>query len=400
MPCRPRCLMLTVALLACAICACRPTIEKKVEEPRPALELVESPMPLFADDLDRASLMQAVERTFGYLERLPDETPFDYGDRRFTAREVRESHALFLSFLREKTSPDDLAAAVKRHFLVLKANGKASTGKVLFTGYFEPLYPANTQPGSGFAHPIYRRPSDLLRIDLEAFHPKFKGQSIVARIEGKRVVPYYSRAEIESRDPLAGKGLEIAWLQDPVDVAFLQIQGSGRLRLPDGRELPVGYAEANGRPYRAIGGYMIEKGYLTREEMSMQRIRSYLREHPEKVREVLDANPSYVFFRPLPDGPYGNIGVHLTPGRSLAADAALFPKGALAFISCSKPKAGSETADLEWEPFSRFMVIQDTGGAIKGPGRADIFWGNGPYAELAAGHLRHQGELYVIIKKP
>ena len=395
-----RYLWLTAALFAAALFACRPAVEKRVEKPEPALQLVQSPLPSFSDDLDRASLIQAVERTFAYLDRLPDEAPFDYGERRFTARQVRESHALFLDLLREETSPDALAAAVKRHFLVFKAGGRAPSGEVLFTGYFEPLYPASTRPDDVFAHPIYRRPEDLLRIRLEAFHPKFKGESIVARIEGGRVLPYYSRAEIESEKPLDGKGLEIAWLKDPVDVAFLQIQGSGRLRLTDGGELPVGYAEANGRPYRAIGGYMIEKGYLTREEMSMQRIRSYLREHPEKVQEVLDANPSYIFFRPLQDGPYGNIGVHLTPGRSLAADATLFPKGSLAFISCSKPRAGSEAADLEWEPFSRFMVIQDTGGAIKGPGRADIFWGNGPYAELAAGHLRHPGDLYVLIKKP
>jgi membrane-bound lytic murein transglycosylase A len=145
---------------------------------------------------------------------------------------------------------------------------------------------------------------------------------------------------------------------------------------------------------------MLDRGLLTREEMSMQAIRRYLSEHPEAVERILNHNPSYIFFRPLKTGPVGNIGVPLTPGRSLALDSKRFPKGALAFISCRKPTLNSTGEITGWHEFSRFVVNQDTGGAIKGPGRADIFWGNGPYAETVAGHLKHEGELYILIRKP
>ena len=194
--------------------------------------------------------------------------------------------------------------------------------------------------------------------------------------------------------------MEIAWLKDPVDVTFLHIQGSGRLRLPDGTETAVGYQASNGHPYRSIGRYMLENRFLSREEMSMQSIRRYLAEHPEIIQEVLNHNPSYVFFRILENGPFGNINVPLTPGRSLALDSSLFPKGALCFISCKKPVINNNGKITGWTDFSRFVLNQDTGGAIKGSGRADLFWGSGTYAELAAGHMKHEGKLYVLIKKP
>jgi membrane-bound lytic murein transglycosylase A len=184
-------------------------------------------------------------------------------------------------------------------------------------------------------------------------------------------------------------------------VAFLQIQGSGRLRLEGEVTIPVGYMAANGHPYNSIGKYMIEKGYLTSEEMSMQAIRNYLAGHPEILNDVLNYNPSYVFFRVLDkESPLGNIQVQLTGGRSVATDSSLFPKGALCFITCKKPVIGDRGEIQGWTGFSRFVMNQDTGGAIKGAGRADIFWGNGQYAEIAAGHMKHEGELYMLMKKP
>jgi membrane-bound lytic murein transglycosylase A len=239
-----------------------------------------------------------------------------------------------------------------------------------------------------------------MKIDLSLFSEKFKGENIVARIEGKKVLPYYSRNQIEAERVLAGKNLEIAWLKDPLDVAFLHIQGSGRLRLPDGKEVLVNYQASNGRPYRSIGRYMIEKEFLRREEMSMQAIRKYLTDHPEVLDEVLNYNPSYVFFRRVEKGPLGSLNVLLTPGRSVALDPKVFPRGALGFISCQKPLLNDRGDITGWTEFSRFVVNQDSGGAIKGAGRVDIFWGSGPYAEMTAGHLRHEGDLYLLIKKP
>ena len=169
--------------------------------------------------------------------------------------------------------------------------------------------------------------------------------------------------------------------------------------MPDGNHLRVGYKASNGRPYRSIGRYMLDKNLLTREEMSMQAIREYLGERPDVRDEVLSHNPSYVFFHILEGEPLGNINIPLVPGRSLALDSKLFPKGALAFISCQKPTIDDEGNITEWNEFSRFVLNQDTGGAIKGAGRADLFWGSGSHAEVAAGHMKHEGELFILIKK-
>ena len=222
----------------------------------------------------------------------------------------------------------------------------------------------------------------------------------MARIEGKEVLPYFSRKQIETDNALADRDLEIAWLKDPLDVAFLHIQGSGRLKLSDESTISVGYQASNGRPYRSIGRYLLDRGLLSREEISMQSIRRYLSEHPETLEEVLNHNPSYVFFGLMDNGPFGNIDVPLTPGRSVALDSRIFPKGALCFISTEKPVMDSSHEITGWTKFSRFVLNQDTGGAIKGSGRADIFWGSDQGAELAAGHMKHEGDLYILIKKP
>ena len=212
-------------------------------------------------------------------------------------------------------------------------------------------------------------------------------------------MPYYSRKQIEIDKVLEGRGLEIAWLKDPVDADILQIQGSGRLKLPDGRTIRVGYAAKNGLPYRAIGRFLWKKGLLKREKISMQAIRKYLSEHPKLIDEVLNYDPSYVFFNIMESGPYGNINVQLTPGRSMALDARLFPKGALCFISTKKPVIDASGRITRWVTFSRFVLNQDTGGAIKGAGRADIFWGNDNYAQIAAGHMKQMGKLFFLVKK-
>ena len=294
----------------------------------------------------------------------------------------------------------ELRKKIKEKFRVYRAAGRAGNSKVLFTGYFEPIFNASLTPDERFKYPIYGKPGDLIRIDLSLFNPKYKGERIMARIEGNNVLPFYSRKQIEEDAVLAGKTLELAWLEDPVDVAFLHIQGSGRLRLPGGHIIYVGYEASNGRPYKSIGKYLLDRGYMEREEMSMQGIREYLSRNPGIVDDVLNHNPSYVFFRALEKGPLGNIGVPLTPSRSMALDSRIFPKGALCFISSKKPLVGDNGEIVKWTDFSRFVLNQDTGGAIRGAGRADIFWGCGQYSEIAAGHMKHDGELYILIKKP
>jgi membrane-bound lytic murein transglycosylase A len=371
-----------------------------VDKPEHALKKVWFLHPPYADDLDRESLVRALERNQEYLNRLDPEALFHYGPHPFTARQVKETQQAFLELIESDPDPDQLRRAIRRDFRVYYATGRRGNNRVLFTGYFEPVFDASLSRNHIFRYPIYRKPHDLIHIDLSLFHEKFEGERITARIDGNRVVPYYTRYHIEVEKALEGRGLELAWLKDPLDVTFLHIQGSGRLRLPDADTLAIGYEASNGRPYRSIGRYMLERGLMSREEMSMQGIRNYLSTHPEQMDEVLNHNPSYVFFARVEKGPLGNISVPLTPGRSLALDARLFPKGALAFIVCRKPLLDDEGKIKEWQKFFRFVLVQDTGGAIKGAGRADLFWGSGPYAEVAAGHMQHEGKLYILIKKP
>jgi membrane-bound lytic murein transglycosylase A len=393
--------LFAVALLTLASAvACYSVLRKEAQLSEEALKQVHFFLPRFRDDMDRESLTLAVRRNLEYLNRLNPETVFRYGPHDFAIQQVRESQEIFLDLLSKGLDPDQLSKEIRRKFRLYRATGRAGDRRVLFTGYFEPMYEGSLARDETFRYPLYRPPEDLMRIDLSLFSEKFKGESIVARIEGKKAQPYYSRYQIEAEKVLEGKNLEIAWLKDPLDVAFLHIQGSGRLRLPDGKDLLVHYEASNGRPYRSIGRYMIEKGFLAREEMSMQAIRKYLTGHPEVLDEVLNSNPSYVFFRQVGDGPLGSLGVLLTPGRSVALDSRIFPKGALGFISCQKPLTNDQGYIIGWTKFSRFVLNQDSGGAIKGAGRADIFWGSGPYAEVTAGHLQHEGDLYVLIKKP
>ena len=399
-PVQKRFFVIIFLILALGLFGCYPALKKEARKPEEALRPVRFFYPAFHDDQDFDSLISAVRRNLEYLKRLDPEYLFRYGPRKFTCRQVLDSQQAFLKLLLLAPDPARLDREIRKHFLIYRAAGRAGNHHVLFTGYFEPTFDASLTRDGTFEYPLYKQPDDLVRIDLSRFREKFEGESIVARIEGKKVLPYYTREEIDSGKVLAGRDLELAWLKDPVDVAFLQIQGSGVLRLRDGKELCVGYRASNGWTYRSIGRYMLDRGLMTQEQMSMQSIRKYLSEHPQEKDRILNQNPSYVFFQIQNNGPLGNINVPLTPGRSLALDASLFPKGALAFISCRKPVLNDRGEITDWTPFSRFVLNQDTGGAIKGAGRADLFWGSGPYAEEAAGHLKEEGDLYLLIKRP
>ncbi len=393
-------ILILVFLIFIGFVGCYPPLEEPPRSPEQALKQVKFFYPRFHDDMDISSLALAIKRNMEYLERLSPKEEFQYGPDKYTCERVRESQEAFLELIRKEADPDRLNKKIKDQFRVYRAAGRVGNNKVLFTGYFEPIFEGSLTPSETYKCPLYRKPDDLIRIDLSQFNESLKGKTIVARIHGNRVIPYHSRYHIEVEKALKGRGLEIVWLKDPVDVAFLHIQGSGRIRLPDGITISVGYHEANGRPYRSIGRYMLEQGFLKREQISMQSIRDYLSTNPEIIEDVLNHNPSYVFFRLIEEGPIGCINVPVTPGRSIALDSSLFPKGALAFISCQKPALNPLGEITHWKDFSRFVLNQDTGGAIKGAGRADIFWGSGPYAETAAGHLKHEGDLYLLIKKP
>jgi membrane-bound lytic murein transglycosylase A len=306
----------------------------------------------------------------------------------------------FLNFIQTKPLKNELIQYIKKNYLIYTTVGDDIPGQVFFTGYFEPILQGSLNKDTEHQFPIYVQPDDLTTIDLSLFSDQFKGQTIVGRYINQRVVPYYDRKEIEYQRLLEGKVKEIAWLKDRLDLFFLQIQGSGKIYLDNGEIINVHYNGTNGHPYRSIGKLLVDEGKISREEISMQKIHDYLHNHPEEIETVLNYNPSYVFFKVEKDGPIGSLEVKLTPGRSIALDSRLFPPAGLAFIEAKKPLINGDGTIHEWTEFSRFVLNQDTGGAIRGPSRADLFWGNGPYAEIAAGHMQEFGKLYFLILKP
>ncbi len=263
----------------------------------------------------------------------------------------------------------------------------------LMTGYYEPELDGSLEPDPRYPVPIYGLPQGLRTTDLGAFHPRWKGQTLTYRLDGQAIAPFFSREEIDTHGALASTETPIAWTRDPADVFFLQVQGSGRLRLPDGSVRHVLYAGKNGHEYVSLGKVMIERGLIPAEEMSMQRIRTYLSAHPESVRELLNTNPSYVFFRLAQDGPLGAMGRTLTPMVSMATDSAFLPLGAILAVEAELPDAGGVQA-----PTAFLGLAQDRGGAIKGS-RLDLFCGAGERAEYLAGHLKTSSRVFLLLEK-
>ncbi len=266
----------------------------------------------------------------------------------------------------------------------------------LFTGYYEPTLAGSRLQTEKFRFPLYRRPPELVSVDLGEFREDLRGRRLAGRVEAGVLSPYFDRVEIEAGG-LSQRGLELVWVDDPYDAFFLHIQGSGRVELVEGGFLRVGYAGQNGHPYFAIGRALVDRGVLTLEEVSLQTIRAWLEAHPEEAPEVLAQNPSFVFFRQLhEEGPVGSLGVVLTPERSLAVDSAFVPLGLPVWVDTSAP-ASDPLAPAR--PFRRLMVAQDTGGAIRGPVRGDVFWGHGPDAAPVAGHMKDQGRLWLLLPR-
>ena len=388
-----------MAAIAALIAGCPAPIKKAPKE----LALVRKSgfsYPNFTDDLEFEGLEYSILKSMAYLQKVPADRIYQFGPDQYDAAHLLQSLEQFMDFIRTNPSNRDLQKFIRSNYLVYQSAGRDQEGEVLFTGYYEPHLNGRLQPDDEFRFPIYALPEDLIKIDLSAFDEKYAGESIVGRYTGETVVPYYDRREIDEQNALADKAQPLAWIKDPVDVFFLQIQGSGKIFLDTGEVINVHYNGSNGRPYRSIGKLLIDEQKIPQEEMSMQKIRSYLHEHPEEMAPVLNHNPSYVFFKLEPEGPLGYLNVLLTPGRSVALDRRIFPPAALAFIQTKKPVVDSAGQIDSWADCSRFVLNQDTGGAIRGPGRADLFWGSGPYAEIAAGHLAHTGKLFFLILKP
>ena len=332
--------------------------------------LAEGELPALLDNGDSASLREAIIQSLVWLTRQPPRRAFAVGARTITAGEQARALERVLEFLADDPAPDVLEAFLLEEFDVMRSIGSGD-GTMLVTGYHEVTIDAALERSAEYHVPILAPPAPL--------------------------TSYPTRAEIEA-GRLAGRAGPLAWARNPVDVFFMEIEGSGTLRLADGRELSVGYAGTNGRPYRSIARLLIDEGHIDREAMSMRALREWLMANPDQLARVLHHNPSYVFFGRRAGPPVGSLGVPLTPGRSIATDPRIFPPGSLAFLLTERPRR-TGGGDVDWSPVSRFVLSQDVGGVIRGPGRVDVFWGRGPDADLAASEMKQPGELYVLVPK-
>lgn len=288
---------------------------------------------------------------------------------------------------------DETAArAFFETWFVPVAAGNNGKRQGLFTGYYEAELRGSRAPTDRFGVPLYSRPADLVMVDLGEFSDKFKGERTAGRVVDGRLRPFEDRTRIEA-GALRGRGLEMVWVDNAIDAFFLHIQGSGRVVLPDGSILRVGYAGQNGHRYVPIGRELIERGVLTKDNVSMQAIRAWLEANPDQAAEVMNKNPSYVFFKELNgEGPLGAQGVALTPGRSLAVDRSFVPYGVPVWLDAEDPLG----ADAR---LRRLMIAQDTGGAIRGPVRGDFFWGYGADAEKRAGAMKSAGTYFLLLPR-
>jgi membrane-bound lytic murein transglycosylase A len=292
--------------------------------------------------------------------------------------------------LAASVAPDDPQAArifFETNFVPYALVSSAGPDSGLITGYYEPIIRGSRTQTAEHRFPIFGVPDDLIVVDLAAVNPDVRNLRLRGRVDGRRLVPYPSRGEIESRGVPAQV---IAWTGDPIELFFLHIQGSGQVQLDDGQRIRIGFAEQNGHPYRSLGRYLVDRAELPLEQASMQGIKAWAAANPAKLQEALNSNPSYVFFRELAvtEGPPGALGVPLTPEYSLAVDRRFVPLGAAVYLASTQPSSE--------ERLERLMAAQDTGGAIRGVVRADFYWGTGAEAGAAAGRMRQQGRLWLL----
>ena len=372
--------------------------EKTIERKGPGLVLYHGPTPKFTCDMDKGSMSLAAKRSLEFLSKVDRDAKFNYGDKEVTVDRMEATIKRLEHVYREEEDPTKRARIIRKEFDIYirpETKGPATT---LITGYYQPELEVRRKPDAKFRYPIYSKPEDLVRVDLGLFPGSMEEKRISGRVVEGALLPYYDRREIDGQGALNGKGLELAWAEDRMDIFILHVQGSGVLRFQDGEEKFANFAAVNGRQYRSIGKFLIEEGKVPREKMSLSALRGWFRDHPEDLDRVLFVNPSYVFFRLMEEGPYGSLGGLLVEGRSAAFDHAVFPKGAPAWFTAKLPYASGGKA-LGAKNVGRFIFNHDQGGAIKGLGRMDLFYGQGRDAEAAAGMTKHMGKVYFLLLK-
>jgi membrane-bound lytic murein transglycosylase A len=366
---------------------------------KPFISLTQNQYPSFSDDMQFRALKSAIVKSNSYLLKIPDDKKYQLGTTFVTAETLRKTNSFFLQLISSSPDMDHFNRVVKKHFRVFQARGTGGFNprkKMLVTGYYQPVFEGSSEPNDEFRYPLYQLPDDLVIKHTVSGDDQQKSH-VIGRLEKGRFLPYWTRAEIENNNLLAGQ--ELVWLKDPMDVFSLHIQGSGLISLQNGHVRGVHYRMKNGREYRSIGKYMVDRNYLLLDEANMETIRTYVTNHPEKQNEIFHHNESFIFFEWTNTmGAIGSLGQELTAGRSVAVDNTLFPPGALAFLRTSVPIV-EKSKVAAWKKVNRFVTVQDTGSAIRGAGRVDLFFGRGNDAGLAAGQMKEDGVMYILVKK-
>ncbi len=362
---------------------------------RPLHRLAEHEIPLFADDLDIDSLLQSARRQAAYLQKQDPAKKITFGADHYDNRWLLLSVQELFGKLRQNPDNKEFNRFIKQNYLVYQAGGRSggTARGMLVTGYYEPIFAGNLAKKPPFLTPLYSLPKSLVSVTAA------DGKTKIGRYtKDQNFVNFWSRAEIENNNLLQGD--ELAFLQDPLDAFLLHVQGSGRIQLPDKSVRSVRFAGSNGRAYSSIGKLLVDEKILSLEEVNIPAIRAYLHDHPDQLQRILQHNERFIFFSwGDAQPPKGSSGEVLTPGRSIAMDAAALPGGTIAYLVTRRPVVAGDGNITGWIPLNRFVFPQDSGAAIKGTGRVDIFWGTGNYAEVAANHMHEEGALFFLVKK-
>lgn len=354
------------------------------------------------DGGDPKGLIRALDLSLGRLAKKDQQETYTYGKHKVSVAEMSEMLRDLKAKVVELGTGEKFSEYLEENYKFFTHKG----GPILVTGYYEAELRGSRVRTSRYQYPIYRKPNDMLEVELPKFAAldKFKDQGLPDSVVGReykkgKVGPYYSRADIDGSKKLTGRRLELCFVDDPVALFFLHIQGSGIVTLPDKSTIRINFAGRNGHPYRSIGQVLLEEKKIKKGEVTAQAIEQYLRDNPNDARRIFDSNPSYVFFREVKEGPLGSIGVPLTPFRSIATDSKLYPRGAPALLRTKIPVVNSAGEVVGHKPFTQLVLNQDTGGAIQGPRRVDLFTGKGTAAQGIAGALKAPGELFFIVKR-
>lgn len=366
------------------------------------VKIAPSDYPDFSDDYSKESLNRVLELNLAYLKsKESGKVVYNFGEIKITPILLKKTTEKLKEIL-SKYSGEELNNVMKEYFDVYKLVQKDK--KVVFSSYYEPMFEASLKKDSVYKYPIYKKPEDMVDIDLELFDPvKYKGQKLTGRVVNNRVLPYYDRDQIDYQKILEGKGLELAYLKDPTDVMDLHIQGSGILKLPDGKYKRAKFAATNSLRFKGWMSVLIEFGLMDRSELTLESAKRYIRNHPEYQRLIFSKNRRYTFFnledvKSFDEGPIGTYGLNLVAQRSIAIDNSIIPLGTPAFINVNLPEVDEKGILYGFKPSSRFVFCHDTGGAIKGM-RVDFFAGTGDKAKGFAYSMWEKGDLYLIVLK-